>query len=137
MDFPLQYKYSRSSRLHLVNLDAMVRSHAQDLIAKVRSSSSILVVVGAGLSRPSGLPTFREDAEFWGQPIEEVASYSAFMRNPSLVWRLYEQFRQLSIHCVPNAGHFALAKLAREKPGLLVVSQNIDGKCFYFGFLRK
>ncbi|KAK5694418.1 hypothetical protein LTR17_024822 [Elasticomyces elasticus] len=55
----------------------------EELIQYLRASKSILVVVGAGLSRSSGLPTFREDPEFWGRPIQQIASRNAFNEDPA------------------------------------------------------
>ena len=105
---------------------------AQSLIEKIRHSEHILVIVGAGLSRPSGIPTFRDDAWFWERPIEDTASETAFKRDPLYVWAVYERLRLFALHASPNAGHATLARLASVKPKLLTVSQNIDGmlRCF-------
>lgn len=97
------------------------------LIEKVRSSDYILVVVGAGLSRPSGIPTFRDDPWFWERPVEDTATETAFKQNPLYVWALYERLRLIALNALPNAGHTALARLAGAKSNLLTVSQNIDG----------
>lgn len=99
----------------------------QSLVHKVRSSEYILVIVGAGLSRPSGLPTFREDPGFWDRPVEQTATRSAFEQDPIYVWTLYERLRLMSLQARPNPGHMSLVQLAAAKPGLLTVSQNIDG----------
>lgn len=99
------------------------------LIQHIRTSDRILAIVGAGLSRPSGLPTFRQDPDFWGRPISEIATKSAFLQSPVSVWKLYERMRQIAIHARPNAGHEALAHLSKAKPNFLTITQNIDGKC--------
>ena len=98
-----------------------------ELIRSLQSSERILAVLGAGLSRPSGLPTFRQDCWFWGLPVEEIATKSAFNRDPIRVWAVYERLRQLARLAQPNLGHIALAALATVKPQLLVITQNIDG----------
>ncbi|KAK4551278.1 hypothetical protein LTR86_011253 [Recurvomyces mirabilis] len=85
-----------------------------------------MVVTGAGLSRPSGLPTFRQDAHFWEGSIDQIATRAAFENNPAQVWALYERFRLIALDAPPNEGHNALARLAAAKPGLLLVTQNID-----------
>jgi NAD-dependent deacetylase len=105
----------------------MTADEANSLISKIRSSERILVVVGAGLSRPSGIPTFRDDPWFWERPIEDSASETAFKRNPIYVWGVYERLRMIARHASPNPAHAALARLASAKPKLLTVSQNIDG----------
>lgn len=99
----------------------------EDLINKIRDSEHILTVVGAGLSKPSGIPTFREDRQFWQRSIEELATKSAFERDPGGVWTLYERLRMCAVQSLPNAAHHALACLARAKPRMLIVCQNIEG----------
>lgn len=105
----------------------MSTNEAHSLISKIRHSENILVVVGAGLSRPSGIPTFRDDAWFWERPIEDSASETAFKRDPVYIWAVYERLRLIARNASPNPAHAALAKLASAKPKLLTVSQNIDG----------
>lgn len=104
---------------------------ADRLIRKIRCSEYILVIVGAGLSRPSGVPTFRDDPWFWERPIEDSATEAAFERDPIHVWTLYERLRIIALNATPNPGHAALARLAGAKPQLVTVSQNIDGKPSY------
>ncbi len=100
----------------------------EEVIQFLQESEVVLVVVGAGLSRPSGLPTFREDPGFWGHPIEEIATKGAFHRNPAEVWNLYERMRRLTLDATPNEGHLALARLSKAKPSCLTITQNIDGE---------
>lgn len=105
----------------------MCEGEAYRLIEKIRSSDFILVVVGAGLSRPSNIPTFRDDAWFWERPIEASATETAFRQDPLYVWAVYERLRVIANKASPNRGHAALTRLAKAKPNLLTVCQNIDG----------
>jgi len=105
----------------------MSGDEAFSLVDKIRYSENILVVVGAGLSRPSGIPTFRDDPWFWERPIEDSATETAFERDPLYVWAVYERLRSISRNASPNHAHAALARLADAKPKLLTISQNIDG----------
>ncbi|KAK4901438.1 hypothetical protein LTR49_027253 [Elasticomyces elasticus] len=100
----------------------------EEVIQFLQESEVVLVIVGAGLSRPSGLPTFREDPGFWGHAIEEIATKVAFDRNPAQVWNLYERMRRLALDATPNEGHLALARLSKAKPSCLTITQNIDGE---------
>ncbi len=90
----------------------------------------IVILTGAGISRESGLATFRDPDGLWSRVrIEEVATPQAFARNPARVQAFYDARReQLQDPAVqPNAAHHALARLAREYPGpVLVVTQNVD-----------
>lgn len=90
----------------------------------------IVVLTGAGISKESGLDTFRDKGGIWSRvSIEDVATPEAFERDPAKVQAFYNaRRRQLLIEDVqPNPAHEALVKLEREWPGqVLVVTQNID-----------
>ncbi|EME41564.1 hypothetical protein DOTSEDRAFT_73857, partial [Dothistroma septosporum NZE10] len=93
----------------------------------IRDSESILAIIGAGLSAPSAIPTFRhEDAHWRGGPVDEMSKPSALNRDPVGVWTFYENRRQMARAAQPNAGHYAPAMLAQAKPNFLAVTQNID-----------
>jgi NAD-dependent deacetylase len=90
----------------------------------------IVVLTGAGISRESGLATFRDPDGIWAQVrIEDVATPEAFARDPERVQAFYNA-RRAALHdpaIRPNAAHLALARLEREYPGeMLVVTQNVD-----------
>ena len=91
---------------------------------------NIVVLTGAGLSKESGLSTFRDADGIWSRVrIEDVATPQAFARNPARVHEFYNARRErLAGGAVkPNAAHHALARLEREWPAdVLVVTQNID-----------
>ena len=90
----------------------------------------IVVLTGAGISRESGLATFRDPDGLWAKVrVEDVATPQAFARDPARVQAFYDarrvQLRDPAIQ--PNAAHHALARLARKHPGpVLVVTQNVD-----------
>ena len=90
----------------------------------------IVILTGAGISRESGLATFRDADGIWTRVrIEDVATPEAFARDPARVQAFYDarrvQLRDPAIQ--PNAAHHALARLGREHPGpVLVVTQNVD-----------
>ena len=94
------------------------------------SAPGIVVLTGAGISRESGLATFRDPDGIWAKVrVEDVATPHAFARDPARVHAFYDarrvQLRDPAIQ--PNAAHLALARLAREHPGpVLVVTQNVD-----------
>jgi len=91
----------------------------------------IVILTGAGISRESGLATFRDADGIWARHrIEDVATPQAFARNPELVQGFYNarraQLRDPAIQ--PNAAHFALARLEAAWPApVTLVTQNIDG----------
>jgi NAD-dependent deacetylase len=93
-------------------------------------AAPILVLTGAGISRESGLATFRDADGIWARVrIEDVATPEAFARDPGRVQAFYNARRaQLADPAIaPNAAHLALARLEREWPAeVLVVTQNVD-----------
>ncbi len=49
----------------------------------------VVVLTGAGISAESGVRTFRDNDGLWeDHRIEDVATPEAWIRDPSLVWRL-------------------------------------------------
>lgn len=90
----------------------------------------IVILTGAGISKESGLDTFRDADGIWSKvSIEEVATPEAFARDPGKVQGFYNVRRQslLNPTVQPNAAHVALAHLETAWPGdVLLVTQNID-----------
>jgi NAD-dependent deacetylase len=89
----------------------------------------IVVLTGAGISRESGLHTFRDADGIWATVrIEDVATPEAFARDPVTVQAFYNARRRglLDPAVMPNAAHRALVELERAHGDVLVVTQNID-----------
>jgi len=90
----------------------------------------IVILTGAGISKESGLDTFRDADGIWAKVrLEDVATPEAFARDPAKVQAFYND-RRRSLRdgdVTPNAAHRALAALEREFSGeILLVTQNID-----------
>lgn len=93
----------------------------------LRSSRRILALCGAGLSASSGLPTFRGVGGYWrSHDATKLATMRAFMTDPGLVWLFYGYRRHLALRATPNAGHRALAALAKANSDFLCLTQNVD-----------
>jgi NAD-dependent deacetylase len=99
-------------------------------IASKSARNAIVILTGAGISKESGLDTFRDTDGIWANVrLEDVATPEAFQRNPRLVHDFYNARRRAlnDASVAPNPGHLALARLEREWPGpVLLVTQNID-----------
>ncbi len=89
----------------------------------------VVAATGAGMSKESGIPTFRDAQEgLWARyRPEELATRDGFRSDPARVWGWYGYRRGLISRCAPHAGHTALAQLERLVPQMAVVTQNIDG----------
>jgi NAD-dependent deacetylase len=103
-------------------------SQAAAVAAALRAARHPLVLTGAGLSVPSGIPDFRSASGLWTRyDIEEYATIEAFLRHPEKVWRMFRELGQLVDGAAPNPGHVALAQLEQMGRLAAVVTQNIDG----------
>ena len=99
-----------------------------DLINLLRAARQVAVLTGAGISAESDIPTFREaQTGLWSKyDPQELATPEAFQKNPKLVWEWYAWRRELVAKAKPNAGHVALAELARRIPQFTLITQNVD-----------
>lgn len=88
----------------------------------------IVVLTGAGISKESGLDTFRDADGLWAKvELEDVATPDAYARDPAFVLEFHNGLRRFMLRAQPNPAHLALARLEREWPGeVLVVTQNVD-----------
>lgn len=104
------------------------RAAIEDAAELIRKAKRAVVLTGAGVSTPSGIPDFRsEGTGLWSrdEPLE-VASLTTFRTAPG---RFFEWFRPLAgqiFYARPNSAHEALAAL--EEAGFIktIITQNID-----------
>ena len=102
--------------------------HAHELAELLRTAERAVVLTGAGISVPSGIPDFRSPGTGLWENVDpmEVAHIDAWRRDPDRFWQFYgERFASL-IDTRPNAAHAAVVEL--ERRGLVrgVITQNID-----------
>jgi NAD-dependent deacetylase len=95
---------------------------------KLNPGDSIVILTGAGISKESGLDTFRDTGGAWAKyDMEKVCTPQGFARYTDLSHEFYNGRRQMLTEVEPNAAHKALARLEQAWPGpVLVVTQNID-----------
>ena len=99
------------------------------LIDAMRAARFVAALTGAGVSAESGVPTFRDaQTGLWSKfdPLE-LATPSAFARNPRLVWDWYAMRREMVGTVQPNAAHRALASLEQAVGRFALITQNVDG----------
>ncbi len=86
----------------------------------------VAVLTGSGISRESGLKTFRDMDGYWRKyRVEEIASPAAWDANPEMVLEFYNIRRKQLYEVAPNAAHYALKKL-EEKYDTVIITQNVD-----------
>ncbi|MCD4774429.1 MAG: NAD-dependent deacylase [Candidatus Aegiribacteria sp.] len=87
-----------------------------------------VISTGAGMSRESGVRTFRGEDGFWKEHrAEDLASREGIRKNPELVWEWYGTRLKACEELEPHPGYHALAQIQNEKGTLPVVTQNVDG----------
>jgi len=64
-------------------------------LLQLTANSEIFVLTGAGISKESGIQTFRDQDGLWNNHcVEDVATPEAFQRNSSLVYDFYNKRRK-------------------------------------------
>jgi NAD-dependent deacetylase len=92
-------------------------------------AKTLVVSTGAGMSRDSGVPTFRDAMTgLWSRfDPHELANAQAFTRRPSRVFGWYLWRWNLVHSSNPHAGYRAIVRMEQAFDELLVVTQNVDG----------
>jgi len=101
----------------------------EDAAELFRKAKRMVVLTGAGISTPSGIPDFRsEGTGLWSrdEPMEN-ASLNTFRTAPE---RFFNWFRPLAnqiFFAQPNPAHTALAEFEWAGYQSIIITQNIDG----------
>jgi NAD-dependent deacetylase len=108
--------------------DRRTTGQAARLAGLLRDAERAVVLTGAGISVPSGIPDFRTPRTGLWEKVDpmEVAHIDAWRRDPDRFWEFYaDRFASL-VDKQPNEAHRAVAEL--ERRGLIrgVITQNID-----------
>jgi NAD-dependent deacetylase len=98
---------------------------AADLL---RQAERAVVLTGAGISTPSGIPDFRsEGTGLWSrdEPLE-VASLNTFRTAPEQFYQWFRPLARQIYNALPNPAHIALAELEKAGRLRMVITQNMD-----------
>lgn len=103
----------------------------EELKEAIRTHDKIVVLSGAGISVPSGIPDFRSthglySTKYGNFSAEEIISHGFFLSHVDVFYEFYKS-KMLYPSAKPNAMHSLLARLEREGKISLVITQNIDG----------
>ena len=104
----------------------MSEDKLERIAARLRGSSRITILTGAGVSAASGVPTFRGSGGLWRQfrgedlatpqPSAETRCWSG-----GAAWR-----RELIAGCRPNPAHDVIARWSKAFDRCTVITQNVD-----------
>jgi NAD-dependent deacetylase len=98
---------------------------AADLI---RRAQNVVVLTGAGISTPSGIPDFRSHKTGMWDHVDpnEVASIYAFRHHPEAFFEWVRPLTRQILQAQPNPAHIALAQLEEQGIVRALITQNID-----------
>src|SRR5512138_2507689 len=88
----------------------------EDAAVLIRKAERAMVLTGAGISTPSGIPDFRsEGSGLWSrdEPME-VASLNTFRTAPERFFHWFQPLAGQIFDAQPNAAHLALAEFERS-----------------------
>lgn len=110
------------------------RNSVPAALARVLSKNTgpLVVVTGAGISLPSGIPTFRgsDPDAVWAKDVRELGTFRYFQQNTVGSWLWYTSRFDVVFGKQPNPAHLALAEIERWQQArgqeFLLVTQNVD-----------
>jgi len=100
----------------------------EDAAELFRNAKRIVVLTGAGISTPSGIPDFRsEGTGLWSrdEPLE-VASLNTFRTHPENFFNWFRPLARQIFEAQPNGAHYALVELEKAGGSQTIITQNID-----------
>lgn len=87
---------------------------------------NIVAFTGAGISRESGLSTYRDTDGIWSRYDSDiVATPQGFESDPATAIKFYNELRMATANAMPNHAHLILAQLEATH-NVTIVTQNID-----------
>ncbi len=96
--------------------------------AALKRARRVAVLTGAGVSRESGISTFRgSGGHWWKRDPMKLDTAEAFRKDPRLMWEWYTDRRAGALAALPNPGHEAVARLEAAYDDVAVLTQNMDG----------
>lgn len=99
----------------------------KQLIKVLQAKKNIWILTGAGISAPSGIPTYRDDKGEWksANPIQ----HNDFIKHESYRQRYWARSMvgwKLSGRAKPNAAHDAITAMQKSDIISQIVTQNVD-----------
>src|SRR5689334_25418079 len=95
-----------------MTLPSTTQTALEDAAELFRKARRVIVLTGAGISTPSGIPDFRsEGSGLWSrdEPLE-VASLSTFRTAPEKFFHWFQPLASQIFYAQPNPAHTALAE---------------------------
>lgn len=119
---------TESASPDLASISLANRAAVEDAAVLIRNAERGVVLTGAGISTPSGIPDFRsEGSGLWSrdEPME-VASLTTFRTAPERFFNWFHPLAAQIFNAQPNPAHLALAEFERSGHVRTIITQNID-----------
>lgn len=99
----------------------------KETIERMKNAKRGFALTGAGISAPSGIPTFRGKDGLWkDKDPRKLASQSGFRSDPDNVWQWYNERREMIKEKEPNRAHYSLTEIQKMIDNFAVITQNVD-----------
>ena len=86
----------------------------------------IVFFTGAGISKNSGIPTYRDRDGLWNEyNPDEVSSLHGWNKDPKKVIEFFKLVSENVASCEPNEAHTMIADLEKDHE-VVIITQNID-----------
>jgi NAD-dependent deacetylase len=110
--------------------EATLHEVAVAVVDRLGPEAIIVASTGAGISKASGISTFRGSEGLWNtHRSEDVCTHDVLMHDPATFWRFHDHLRAMIVNAVPNPAHMVLAEMEEilgESTEFAVITQNID-----------
>lgn len=98
----------------------------------IDNASNIVILSGAGVSVPSGIPDFRSRNGLYEKydNVEDILNRLNFINNKEKFWSDYKNIfynKLLAINTIPNAAHELAVTIKSLNKNIKVITQNVDG----------
>ncbi len=109
-----------------------LQSLSPPVLKRLTSVRSIGAITGAGISKESGIPTYRgkdgiyEDQKK-GDATIEALSGPTLASDPDRTWRVVAELARRAVDASPNVAHLALADMEEKAERFVLLTQNVDG----------
>lgn len=150
--FPRIYHRSWPGINYMIQLaEEVLKTYGERNLISISKKRKIVFFTGSGISRESGIPTFRDTDGLWEQyPVEMIATLSGWYADPEFVNWFYNQLRDKYLDLdpdthdagiKPNHAHKVIAELAglnkysgdddgninsQDNNEIVVITQNVD-----------
>jgi len=103
-----------------------------DLDEKLRLVRSVGAITGAGVSKESGIQTYRGKGGLYDDPEKgdrtvEALSGSTLQTDPDRTWRVTAGLARQAENARPGPAHLALAAIEKKVDRFVLLTQNVDG----------